>query len=171
MQEAPWSLWNQSPCCTDPSNSYNSSFFSSYIFSPFKKQQQSSHSLYFCIFSPTQVTHLAQPVCQFNMFSKMLSSAAALMTLVSIATSAAIPDVTMDERFIAKRALTGQATFYGGNTQGGACSFSTYTLPAGLFGTALSSSDWDTSAMCGGCVKVKYGGKSITAMVSCVCFV
>ncbi|KAF2765929.1 barwin-like endoglucanase [Teratosphaeria nubilosa] len=60
---------------------------------------------------------------------------------------------------------SGQATFYGGNVAGGTCSFSTYTLPSSLYGTALSSSNWNSSANCGGCVKVSYGGKSITAMI------
>lgn len=63
-------------------------------------------------------------------------------------------------------ALSGQATYYGGNVAGGACSFSTYTLPSGIFGTALSDSNWDTSANCGACVSVTGpSGNSITAMV------
>ncbi|EME47888.1 expansin-related protein [Dothistroma septosporum NZE10] len=66
-------------------------------------------------------------------------------------------------------ALSGQATFYGGNTQGGACSFSTYTLPSGIYGTALSDANWDGSEACGRCVKVTYGGKSLTAMVTDQC--
>ncbi|KXL48384.1 carbohydrate-binding module family 63 protein [Acidomyces richmondensis BFW] len=76
-----------------------------------------------------------------------------------------MPEASLDERSLARRSLSGQATFYGGNVQGGACSFSTYTLPSGLMGTALSSSNWDDSAECGGCVNVHYGGKSITAMI------
>lgn len=63
-------------------------------------------------------------------------------------------------------ALSGQATFYGGNTQGGMCSFSTYTLPSNVYGTALSDSNWDDATSCGGCVKVTGpNGNSITAMV------
>jgi hypothetical protein len=63
--------------------------------------------------------------------------------------------------------LSGQATFYGGNLAGGACSFSTYTLPSGVFGTALSDSNWDTSGNCGACVSVTGpSGDVITAMVS-----
>lgn len=73
--------------------------------------------------------------------------------------------MSLDSRSLARRSLSGQATFYGGNVQGGACSFSTYTLPSGLYGTALSDSNWATSANCGGCVAVSYGGKTITAMV------
>lgn len=64
------------------------------------------------------------------------------------------------------RSLSGEATFYGGNLAGGACSFSTYTLPSGVFGTALSDSNWDDAANCGACVAVTGpSGKSITAMV------
>lgn len=63
-------------------------------------------------------------------------------------------------------ALSGEATFYGGNTQGGMCSFSAYTIPDGIYGTALSDSNWDDSEACGGCVKVTGpNGNSITAMV------
>ncbi|KIM95510.1 carbohydrate-binding module family 63 protein [Oidiodendron maius Zn] len=62
--------------------------------------------------------------------------------------------------------LSGQATYYGGNLAGGACSFSTYTLPSGIFGTALSDSNWDNSANCGACVSVTGpSGNSITAMI------
>lgn len=63
-------------------------------------------------------------------------------------------------------ALSGEATFYGGNTQGGMCSFSDYTIPDGIYGTAISDSNWDDSEACGGCVKVTGpNGNSITAMV------
>jgi hypothetical protein len=68
---------------------------------------------------------------------------------------------------IGKRALSGEATVYGGNVAGGTCSFSTYTLPAGIFGTALTDSSWDNSANCGRCVSVTGpAGNKITAMVS-----
>jgi hypothetical protein len=62
--------------------------------------------------------------------------------------------------------FSGEATFYGGNTQGGMCSFSTYTIPTNLYGTALSDSNWDASEACGGCVKITGPDQdSITAMV------
>ncbi|PBP27404.1 carbohydrate-binding module family 63 protein [Diplocarpon rosae] len=61
-------------------------------------------------------------------------------------------------------ALTGEATFYGGNVAGGHCSLKSYTLPAGLFGTALGN--WENSANCGRCVSVTGpNGKAITAQV------
>jgi len=63
--------------------------------------------------------------------------------------------------------LSGQATYYGGNVAGGTCSFSTYTLPASIYGTALSDSNWDDAENCGACVRVTGpDGNSITAMVS-----
>ncbi len=95
----------------------------------------------------------------------MLTSVLAFYSLASVALAAVIAPMSLDERSTVKKLLSGQATFYGGNVQGGACSFSTYTLPSGLMGTALSSSNWANSANCGGCVNVNYGGKSITAMV------
>ncbi|CCF37207.1 rare lipoprotein A [Colletotrichum higginsianum] len=60
----------------------------------------------------------------------------------------------------------GKSTFYGGNTSGGMCSFSTYTIPSGLFGTAFSGQAWDSAAHCGACVKVTGpNGNSLTAMI------
>jgi len=95
----------------------------------------------------------------------MFASVLSLFTLASAAYAAVTPAMSLDERAVVRRSLSGQATYYGGNVAGGACSFSTYTLPSGLQGTALSSSNWDNSGNCGGCVTVNYGGKSVTAMV------
>lgn len=62
--------------------------------------------------------------------------------------------------------LSGEATYYGGNVAGGTCSFSTYTLPTGIYGTALSDSNWDDAGNCGACVAVTGpNGNTITAMV------
>lgn len=64
-------------------------------------------------------------------------------------------------------ATSGTASFYGGNTQGGMCSFASYTIPSDLYGTALSSAFWEGSEACGGCITVTgTGGENITAMVS-----
>ncbi|KAJ5323815.1 hypothetical protein N7476_002415 [Penicillium atrosanguineum] len=61
---------------------------------------------------------------------------------------------------------SGEATFYGGNVAGGTCSFSGYTLPSGLFGTALSVDQWSDAANCGACVSVTGpSGNSIKAMI------
>lgn len=96
-----------------------------------------------------------------------IRSFAALAGLATTVLGAVTPEMSLDNSgpALARRSLSGVATFYGGNTQGGACSFSTYTLPSGLYGTALSSSNWDNSGNCGGCVAVTYGGKTITAMI------
>lgn len=65
--------------------------------------------------------------------------------------------------------LSGEASFYGGNLSGGTCSFSSYTLPAGIYGTALSGANWDSAAHCGACVEVTGpSGTKITAMVYCL---
>lgn len=99
------------------------------------------------------------------MFLHIASVVAIVSALTPFAFAAAIPETSANENQVVKRSLSGQATYYGGNVQGGTCSFSTYTLPKGLYGTALSDSNWANSANCGGCVNVSYGGKSITAMV------
>ncbi|KAI9152243.1 Expansin-YoaJ [Paramyrothecium foliicola] len=63
-------------------------------------------------------------------------------------------------------ALTGTSTHYGGNLQGGNCGFSTYTLPAGLYGTAYSGSAWDLASVCGACIEVTGPrGNKIKAMI------
>ena len=96
-----------------------------------------------------------------------LSAAMAAMIVLPFTQAATLAPMSIDERSLVKRQmLTGQATTYGGNTAGGACSFSTYTLPAGLYGTALSDSNWDNSGNCGGCISVTGpAGGPITAMV------
>ena len=100
----------------------------------------------------------------FTMRSTILS----LATTLLVSGSALAAPTSANPNNLARRAISGQATFYGnaGDTSG-TCSFDAvgYKLPAGLFGTALSDSNWDNAANCGGCVKVNYGGKSITAMV------
>lgn len=94
----------------------------------------------------------------------------AIAVLATAASAAALPTAnnnnqTPNPSSLARRAVAGKSTFYGGNVQGGTCSFSTYKLPAGLYGTAFSGQVWDSAANCGGCVKVSHGGKSIVAMV------
>jgi expansin len=62
--------------------------------------------------------------------------------------------------------VKGKSTFYGGNLEGGMCSFTGYTLPAGIFGTAFSGSAWGSGAHCGACVEVTGpSGNTLTAMV------
>lgn len=62
------------------------------------------------------------------------------------------------------RSVAGTATHYPGNLDGGACSFTGYTIPEGLYGIAWVN--WDNSYNCGGCVQVTNpNGVSITAMI------
>ncbi|KAK1988710.1 RlpA-like double-psi beta-barrel-protein domain-containing protein-containing protein [Colletotrichum cereale] len=62
--------------------------------------------------------------------------------------------------------ISGRSTFYGGNTSGGKCSFSTYQIPSSLYGTAFSGQVWDSAAHCGACVKVTGPkGNSLVAMI------
>ncbi|EOD53161.1 putative expansin-like protein 1 protein [Neofusicoccum parvum UCRNP2] len=63
-------------------------------------------------------------------------------------------------------AVTGEATYYTGDVSAGTCSFTGYSLPASIFGTALSDSNWDDASNCGACVNIKGpSGSSITAMI------
>jgi expansin (peptidoglycan-binding protein) len=80
----------------------------------------------------------------------------------------ATPEIANDSSNLAAGAGSkrGEATFYGGNTAGGMCSFTGYTIPSNLFGTALSDSNWDSANACGQCVSVTGpSGTQITAMV------
>lgn len=84
-----------------------------------------------------------------------------------------MPDMTIDERYLARRALrTGLGTRYGDGCteedcwQSGACSFTDYVLPASVDGsTCVSEEIWNNGANCGGCISVSYKGKKITVMV------
>lgn len=61
----------------------------------------------------------------------------------------------------------GEATYYNGIVADGTCSFSGYTLPSSIFGTALSVDMWDHAAKCGACVAITGpNGNTIKAMVS-----
>ncbi|KAH8678219.1 RlpA-like double-psi beta-barrel-protein domain-containing protein-containing protein [Xylariales sp. PMI_506] len=64
-------------------------------------------------------------------------------------------------------AITGTSTFYGGNLNGGTCSFTTLSdLPSGIYGTAYSGEVWDNAAECGACLEVTGpSGNSILVMV------
>jgi hypothetical protein len=84
-------------------------------------------------------------------------------SLAAEASATSSPDVGKDAT-----SLSGEATYYGGNVAGGMCSFNGgYTIPSGLFGTALSDSNWAGAENCGACVSVTGpSGNKITAMVS-----
>lgn len=62
--------------------------------------------------------------------------------------------------------VVGESTHYGGNLSGGTCSFTTLTLPQGMFGTAFSGQAWEESGVCGACLEVTGpNGNTIKAMV------
>ncbi|CBY01027.1 hypothetical protein IAQ61_011922 [Plenodomus lingam] len=83
----------------------------------------------------------------------------------SLPTSSPTSSSTSDPTMSVSR-LSGQATFYGGNVAGGMCSFTGYTIPSNLYGTALSDSNWAGANSCGSCVSVTGPrGNKITAMV------
>ena len=64
-------------------------------------------------------------------------------------------------------AVTGNATFYGGNLSGGNCLFTGYALPTGLDGTAYSGASWNLGAACGACLDVTGPRGSVKVMVCC----
>ncbi|RDW61317.1 hypothetical protein BP5796_11209 [Coleophoma crateriformis] len=65
---------------------------------------------------------------------------------------------------IAERSTSGIATWYSGAV--GACSFDGYTLPSGVFGTALGLNLYSNAAQCGACVSISNAsGTKITAMI------
>jgi hypothetical protein len=94
------------------------------------------------------------------------SSAAPAAPAASDAPQAA-PEAASDTTTSAAGSKRGEATFYGGNTDGGMCSFTGYTIPSGIYGTALSDSNWDSANACGQCVSVTGpdGKTKVTAMV------
>ncbi|KNG48352.1 carbohydrate-binding module family 63 protein [Stemphylium lycopersici] len=104
-------------------------------------------------------------------YEAAVSSAAAKPTSKSAAPAAsssytAAAPVASEAATSAPGSKRGEATFYGGNTSGGMCSFTGYTIPSGIFGTALSDSNWDNGANCGACVSVTGpDGNKIKAMV------
>jgi expansin (peptidoglycan-binding protein) len=117
---------------------------------------------------------LASATSQLPDFSIIGQAVAPTSTPNTIPTSEAqapsvaspVPEAAKDTRTTAA-SKSGEATFYGGNTAGGMCSFTGYTIPSNLFGTALSDSNWANADACGQCVSVTGpdGTTKITAMV------
>ncbi|CAJ2513122.1 Uu.00g012410.m01.CDS01 [Anthostomella pinea] len=110
----------------------------------------------------TLLSNWARPLacaCPVKDHSPHRTSAAVTGTSAAvIGTSAAVSGTSA--------AVSGTSTFYGGNLNGGMCSFSTYTLPSGIYGTAFSGSAWATAANCGACIEVTGpSGDPITAMI------
>ena len=97
------------------------------------------------------------------MYAKLLSS---IVALLAVGSALAAPATSANPSIVARQSLSGQATFYGDGSTGGTCSFQNLSLPAGVYGTALSDSNWDDAENCGGCVAVTGpSGNKITAMV------
>ncbi|KAM5354475.1 hypothetical protein ACJ41O_001122 [Fusarium nematophilum] len=77
----------------------------------------------------------------------------------------AIPAL-VSARYLNSEVVSGTSTHYGGNLNGGACSFVTYSLPSGIYGTAFSGGNWNSGGNCGACLEVTGpGGKKIKAMI------
>lgn len=84
----------------------------------------------------------------------------------SHSSSSSPPEAEAANVSVSTASKRGDATFYGGNVSGGMCSFTGYTIPSGIFGTALSDSNWEGAQACGSCVSVTGpSGDKITAMV------
>ncbi|RSH83336.1 uncharacterized protein EHS24_007014 [Apiotrichum porosum] len=83
------------------------------------------------------------------------------------ASSAAAASTSSIWDYLSTVSYSGTSTFYGGNLNGGACSFTTLsTLPSGIYGTAYSGAVWDNAAECGACIEVTGPtGATIKAMV------
>jgi hypothetical protein len=82
------------------------------------------------------------------MFARLLSLALGVLALLS---------------FVAADEVEGTATFTGGNLSGGACLYYNYTLPKGIYGTAIDLNN--TPYQCGTCLKVIGSQGSIVVMV------
>ncbi|KAK4869615.1 hypothetical protein LT330_005997 [Penicillium expansum] len=115
-----------------------------------------------------QTTTQAQAPVEVASTSTTQAPVEVASTSTSSATSSASTVSTSNKSTSAASSsgFAGKATFYGGNVGGGTCSFSGYTLPSNLFGTALSLQRWDDAANCGACVSVTGPkGNSIKAMI------
>ncbi|PYI28822.1 hypothetical protein BP00DRAFT_251243 [Aspergillus indologenus CBS 114.80] len=114
-------------------------------------------------------TTAAAQVSVASVEEKKATSSSTSTTAASAATSSASSSSSSSSSSTSSSLsseFSGEATFYGGNVDGGACSFSGYTIPSGLYGTALGSPRWDNAAQCGSCVQVTGpSGNKIKAMI------
>ncbi|KAI0514819.1 carbohydrate-binding module family 63 protein [Xylaria bambusicola] len=97
--------------------------------------------------------------------SSVSFSASPLPNYSSSSASSAVSASTALPVVASSNAVKGTSTFYGGNLNGGTCSFTTYSLPSGIYGTAFSGSAWNSAAHCGACLDVTANGKTITVMI------
>lgn len=104
----------------------------------------------------------------------LTAASAGALFLACGASASVLPGTTENKSYNVRRDLkTGLGTRYGKNCQeedcwqSGACAFTNYELPSTIDGsTCVSEAIWDSSAHCGGCIRVTYKGKTITIMVS-----
>ncbi|KJX94702.1 hypothetical protein TI39_contig4164g00009 [Zymoseptoria brevis] len=104
----------------------------------------------------------------------LTAASAGAIFLASGASASVLPGTTENKSYKVRRDFkTGLGTRYGKNCreedcwQSGACAFTNYKLPSTIDGsTCVSEAIWDSSAHCGGCIKVTYKGKTITIMVT-----
>ncbi|KAI0911651.1 hypothetical protein F4823DRAFT_279927 [Ustulina deusta] len=113
------------------------------------------------------IVSTATPATVSSAVSSPVSSVvSSSVSSVSSSSASSASSASTAEAVAKSTAVTGTSTFYGGNLNGGTCSFTTYTLPSGIYGTAFSGSAWNSAAHCGQCLEVTANGKSITVMVS-----
>ncbi len=112
------------------------------------------------------IVSTATPATVSSAVSSPSSVVSSSVSSVSSSSASSASSASTAEAVAKSTAVTGTSTFYGGNLNGGTCSFTTYTLPSGIYGTAFSGSAWNSAAHCGQCLEVTANGKSITVMVS-----
>ncbi|KAK2615705.1 hypothetical protein N8I77_002441 [Diaporthe amygdali] len=84
----------------------------------------------------------------------------------SSSAAADVSSSSISTNVLSAAAVSGTSTFYGGNLNGGACSFTTMSgIPSGLYGTAFSGSAWNNAAQCGGCLEVTGPNGKIQVMI------
>ncbi|KAJ5191457.1 uncharacterized protein N7498_010442 [Penicillium cinerascens] len=115
------------------------------------------------IVAPT--THAAAQVITFSETTSLTTPSTSVSTSTAQAAGTTSSNLSSPSSS-SSSGTPGEATFYGGNVAGGTCSFSDYTLPSSLFGTALSVDQWSDASKCGACVAVTGpNGKTIKAMI------
>ncbi|KAF2654246.1 carbohydrate-binding module family 63 protein [Lophiostoma macrostomum CBS 122681] len=132
--------------------------------------------------APTTFSTVSLPLVSSSAIEAEVSSAAAVSSSEAAAIPASESPVSSSSSYVASATSSsvasapvateaaggnsGEATFYGGNVSGGMCSFTGYTIPSGIYGTALSDSNWDNAGNCGACVSVTGpSGNSIKALI------
>ncbi|KAL1865730.1 hypothetical protein Daus18300_007106 [Diaporthe australafricana] len=125
-------------------------------------------------FSAVSVSAAACPAGKKPKSSASSTTATVLSSRAPVAEAVATPSSADSEvssssslaNVLSAAAVSGTSTFYGGNLNGGTCSFTTMTqIPTGLYGTAFSGSAWNNAAQCGSCLEVTGPNGKIKVMV------